>query len=1688
MNAAHSIHPATLRTRTSGAAIATGLRSRKSPILPAMLLLTGIGAQGWLGAGIARAATITWTGAAGDSSWHNPANWDLARVPDAGDDVVIPDVPATPMVTFSSGATAINSVTSSELLTISGGSLDIATASTLNSGLSLSGGSLLGAGTVTVSGALNWSGGGMGGTGQTIANGTLTITASNQSLHSGRTLINNGTGSLQGSNLYITNASLINAGTFSLTNDVTISFGGGSPTIQNNGTWIKSAGTGQSYCGVPFHNSGSVDVQTGRLTLAEGGTSTGSFDADAGAVLELNGTHTLGAASSVSAAGTVQVSGGLTIVDGLWNVAGTTLLTAGAFRVNSAADCANYTQTGGILEGAGNLTVSGALNWSSAGGGSGMGGTGQTIANGTLTIWALNQSLYPGRTLINNGTGSLQGSSLIITGATLINAGTFSLTSDVTISFGGGSPTIQNNGAWIKSAGTGQSYCDVLFHNTGSVDVQTGRLTLAGGGTSTGSFDADAGAVLELNGTHTLGAASSVSAAGTVQVSGGLTIVDGLWNVAGTTLLTAGAFRVNSAADCANYTQTGGILEGAGNLTVSGALNWSSAGGGSGMGGTGQTIANGTLTIWALNQSLYPGRTLINNGTGSLQGSSLIITGATLINEGAFSLTSDVTIGAGGGSPTIQNNGAWIKSGGTGQSYCAVPFHNTGSVDVQTGRLTLAEGGTSTGSFEVDAGAVLELNGTHTLATGATMTGAGTLEIVGGTLNASGIGTVTLGNFIQQSGTTLALSIHGTSPGTDYDQLVIAGNATLSGKLSIDYGTFLPSIGSTYTVITYAGTRTNCFPGGLTSTPPPPGGPALSLDCATWPGEVRLKAPTLIGWWRAEGDSTDSAGNNDGTVVNGAGFTTGVCGQAFDFSGSGGYVEVPESPAIDFPPGSSWSVRFWAQRTGLAPNIQHLIGKRDGCGFDHNFYQVAFVDSALDLLPIGQWVRIAQTMDGSTSVVRYYINGALIAEDSQVGVSNDAPWRFGTSGACYEIWGQDFNGYIDEIEFYDGTLTPAQLHHPCVPDTDEDGIPDSSDNCPNQSNAGQEDTDGDGVGDACDNCSSVANNDQADGDTDGDGNSCDNCPTVANPAQEDTDDDGVGDLCDNCIGVANSNQADADRDGLGDACDPCTGPAGPVLWSTANGGNGNYYEFVPSVSIGWQAAKTNAATRTHLGVAGHLATITSAAENAFLTSTFGDSSPARFAWIAGREPADDGVWIWDAGPESGVQFAQFASPTPPHNYANWGGSEPNDAPGNDYAGMNVGASYGGIQPGQWGDGSDPPDAPDAIMGYVVEYEGPIDLDTDDDGIEDACDNCPDVANANQADADDDGVGDACDAAGCGTLLVQVDKHTLGQGNHPGSTKEGIVGMQVCAFSKVQGSCTADVGVSWQNYKEIFTQCTPVACALTDASGAARIVLPAGNYVAVGKYDPDGLPPNDDGDELYIGVSVGDAGCAPDNNPETVVKHKYLQVIQDGNGKQVPARYTQRTGSDLLIIEPEYIVWDQTQQLYPFIFQSVGDWDVTVSVSPPQGFEADQPSLSAQVTSEVEAVQFTITETGSDLLPTQTLFQVVHNGVPEQIPSEVGLLLTPIYAQEQGHDVETLRAQGLIADVPLAPADLDQDGDVDADDVADFKTCADGPAVALPPACQKVDFDGDGDGDMNDFGRLQRCYSGPGVGANANCGT
>src|SRR5262249_22400812 len=106
-----------------------------------------------------------------------------------------------------------------------------------------------------------------------------------------------------------------------------------------------------------------------------------------------------------------------------------------------------------------------------------------------------------------------------------------------------------------------------------------------------------------------------------------------------------------------------------------------------------------------------------------------------------------------------------------------------------------------------------------------------------------------------------------------------------------------------------------------------------------------------------------------------------------------------------------------------------------------------------------------------------------------------------------------------------------------------------------------------------------------------------------------------------------------------------TAQAEPIQWPA----NGHYYEFVRT-NISWWDAKAAAAGTSYQGLSGHLATAISAAEDQFISASLTEAN-GEFAWLGGREPNDNGVWIWDAGPEAGMQFAtNRIDPTAPFNF------------------------------------------------------------------------------------------------------------------------------------------------------------------------------------------------------------------------------------------------------------------------------------------------------------------------------------------------------------------------------------------------------------------------------------------------------
>jgi len=168
------------------------------------------------------------------------------------------------------------------------------------------------------------------------------------------------------------------------------------------------------------------------------------------------------------------------------------------------------------------------------------------------------------------------------------------------------------------------------------------------------------------------------------------------------------------------------------------------------------------------------------------------------------------------------------------------------------------------------------------------------------------------------------------------------------------------------------------------------------------------------------------------------------------------------------------------------------------------------------------------------------------------------------------------------------------------------------------------------------------------------------------------------------------------------------GTANAVVLSAAptiNPVTGHYYEVVGADGISWNDAKAAVdSLPPFMGVNGHLATITSAGEDAFVESIRAAAKVAAVinrheVWVGGLQMAGSVMtkgegWIWDTG-EGAISTPDVPLPS----YSNWLPVEPNDnsGPGSEnWLAVGLGGQFGWNDEGAFGN----------IGGYVVEYDVP----------------------------------------------------------------------------------------------------------------------------------------------------------------------------------------------------------------------------------------------------------------------------------------------------------------------------------------------------------------------------------------------
>jgi hypothetical protein len=298
----------------------------------------------------------------------------------------------------------------------------------------------------------------------------------------------------------------------------------------------KSAGTGTTSIGGPFHNSGTVVVQSGVLALANGGSLGGTLQADTGAAVSF-------------AAGVFRLSG----TSG-WQGPGAVGLTGGSLVLDSVSGIVDV--YGGVFTGS--IASGGVLNW--RGGALNYGAPLTVEAQGVVNVLGDASVIGP---LTNRGTIHWQGGVLYIENDGGVHAGVLwneaggviDVQCDQVVRSTAGTGPIYNAGTLRKSAGTGTTSIGGPFHNSGSVEIQSGSIHLAGAC----SWDPGADLSLAIGGGAAGAGLSQLQVDGATALAGALAVhlADGFVpNVGGLLQVVAGpcssGFSNLSIIDAAN--------------------------------------------------------------------------------------------------------------------------------------------------------------------------------------------------------------------------------------------------------------------------------------------------------------------------------------------------------------------------------------------------------------------------------------------------------------------------------------------------------------------------------------------------------------------------------------------------------------------------------------------------------------------------------------------------------------------------------------------------------------------------------------------------------------------------------------------------------------------------------------------------------------------------------------------------------------------------------------------------------------------------------------------------------------------------------------------------------------------------------------------------------------------------------
>ena len=212
--------------------------------------------------------------------------------------------------------------------------------------------------------------------------------------------------------------------------------------------------------------------------------------------------------------------------------------------------------------------------------------------------------------------------------------------------------------------------------------------------------------------------------------------------------------------------------------------------------------------------------------------------------------------------------------------------------------------------------------------------------------------------------------------------------------------------------------------------------------------------PTLVAWWRAEGNANDTCGAHNGTLVGGVMFAPGIDGQAFSFDGVSGEIVLDHTSALDFGPDDSLTIATWVNPTlpffDQGDSTGTIVSLTYQCTNEVIFLAMPNSGAVSFLLRDhlvtatgagspgsivnGQWRHVVGVRDVSADLTKLYVDGVLVSSitDPTTGTFTRAdsfankPDRIGSVAVpCASK--RFYRGLIDEVRIYRRALSDCEI-------------------------------------------------------------------------------------------------------------------------------------------------------------------------------------------------------------------------------------------------------------------------------------------------------------------------------------------------------------------------------------------------------------------------------------------------------------------------------------------------------------------------------------------------------------------------------------------------------------------------------------------------------------------------------------